>query len=743
MRIFNSLSPKDKVAVHSYISEHVSDIENSGDEDQGQSPMLPPASSRRGDETTTKGLVRAFHQGGVFSSISMRSSEHTGRNKRPIALSKVAKRNMRSSEHDVDGKLSITSDEVVGQRSSELVKYNSCPSTTGNSLQSSEHADHSGSLDLISTPASTKVPSLVPVSIKRGRDSSDRSSGKKKVKIARDLDEPLPKMPDMDSNISLRPGNAFKGPNMSTTTKTVSPVVEIMNNDAWLSSWLGDTWLSERNQNDTDSEDDIPSREANTRYNNGNSNGKKAKNTSLAHTTSTGDQTTQVVSPHKTGLSTSTGASKLTYAATVRINTPPVSPNSASPCPTIPGPHPHQSTSITAQQGSVSQSANKQSAVQPATIPRPGPTTSGKAADKKKRKKKKGSSKVASAAAGASNGAEQSVGTKVSASAKENGASTQQAGAKKTAHTQGTQSSVGSTGKTTGRPRALFVEGLTTTEARSEASIRKCIKVITGFEIKTTGNGNILIIPGSHEVYSKLLKPENQLGITIRPTRPLKRQDPTQQQTKPSVVAIRVPTNITEDQVVSATGFRAKRFISRTTKLPTQKVRIWPANKADLDALLKNGIKVNDSVFRCEPYKPTSTVLQCFNCQAFGHHSSTCPTKDRSTCSKCAGPHRRANCTSATQHCANCQESHPSTYKGCTVAKDASDKKATEGLTYAQALTKGNEIEAIRLARVLTQVLTELNIAGSDKQQVSQVVTRCINTQYKSSLHSQAIHASI
>lgn len=74
------------------------------------------------------------------------------------------------------------------------------------------------------------------------------------------------------------------------------------------------------------------------------------------------------------------------------------------------------------------------------------------------------------------------------------------------------------------------------------------------------------------------------------------------------------------------------------------------------------------------PYKKKE-ILQCKRCQRFGHSKNQCYRPFR--CVKCGDDHPTTTClkkpdTEAT--CANCQEKHPASYKGCKTYKQYKDK---------------------------------------------------------------------
>lgn len=74
------------------------------------------------------------------------------------------------------------------------------------------------------------------------------------------------------------------------------------------------------------------------------------------------------------------------------------------------------------------------------------------------------------------------------------------------------------------------------------------------------------------------------------------------------------------------------------------------------------------------PYKKTE-IMQCKRCQRFGHTKNQCFRPFR--CVKCGNDHPTTQCTKTPDTdatCANCQEKHPASYKGCTKYKQYREK---------------------------------------------------------------------
>lgn len=90
-----------------------------------------------------------------------------------------------------------------------------------------------------------------------------------------------------------------------------------------------------------------------------------------------------------------------------------------------------------------------------------------------------------------------------------------------------------------------------------------------------------------------------------------------------------------------------------------------------------------------EKLKSSNYVLQCYNCQNFGHSSSTCNMASR--CVKCDKTHQRGECQVKKDinmpTCCNCKGPHPANYKKCpkALAFLAHRKEAKEKLNLVAA----------------------------------------------------------
>lgn len=96
--------------------------------------------------------------------------------------------------------------------------------------------------------------------------------------------------------------------------------------------------------------------------------------------------------------------------------------------------------------------------------------------------------------------------------------------------------------------------------------------------------------------------------------------------------------------------------------------------------------------YAVRPYVPPP--LRCYKCQKFGHVAAVCRGKQR--CARCGGEHEYGKCGQGVNpKCCNCGGEHSAGYGGCQVRKKAvkvQNVRMTEGITYAEALKKVNQI---------------------------------------------------
>ena len=129
---------------------------------------------------------------------------------------------------------------------------------------------------------------------------------------------------------------------------------------------------------------------------------------------------------------------------------------------------------------------------------------------------------------------------------------------------------------------------------------------------------------------------------------------------------------------------------------------------------------------------------RCFNCQLFGHNSNSC--RGKTTCARCTQNHKTEDCklpkyqdnqvnNPQPYKCRNCNEQHPSGFRGCTAyvkAQIITEIKTTNRISYAEAINKYKEASQPRAtASESDDTLTKTT--STIKQQIQHTRTHSSN----------------
>ena len=141
-----------------------------------------------------------------------------------------------------------------------------------------------------------------------------------------------------------------------------------------------------------------------------------------------------------------------------------------------------------------------------------------------------------------------------------------------------------------------------------------------------------------------------------------------------SLVVKGVPTDITVSEFKEFLDLN-KISYAKAEQLKSQKdSRVLPmfqleiTDPAEAEALLSQNLACNVTriVYRVEEFRAPVLVMQCYNCQCFGHSAKTCRSKQK--CLLCGENHSHKGCPSRESRkptCANCNGPHVASYKGC------------------------------------------------------------------------------
>lgn len=157
------------------------------------------------------------------------------------------------------------------------------------------------------------------------------------------------------------------------------------------------------------------------------------------------------------------------------------------------------------------------------------------------------------------------------------------------------------------------------------------------------------------------LRQERALRVVIRNLHPSTPAEVIEDELRSSGFKVRQITNVLKDNKDNP-GSKNK------IPLPLFFVDLEPSPGIekiyDINRLYHTCVKVE------KPY-PKREIVQCHNCQAYGHTKRYCHHLPR--CVKCGEQHKSGECTRPKQTpavCALCLEGHPASYKGCQVYKN-------------------------------------------------------------------------
>ena len=138
-----------------------------------------------------------------------------------------------------------------------------------------------------------------------------------------------------------------------------------------------------------------------------------------------------------------------------------------------------------------------------------------------------------------------------------------------------------------------------------------------------------------------------------------------------------VPTEVTNDGFKQILGHnkiqhaKAERMKSRRDGRSLQMFQIELSDPAEVEAIISNKITCpqTEIIFKVEEFRAPISVLQCYNCQNFGHSAKNCKAKIK--CVICGEGHSHKECPNREKQpkCANCKGPHVANYKGCPAYK--------------------------------------------------------------------------
>ena len=215
--------------------------------------------------------------------------------------------------------------------------------------------------------------------------------------------------------------------------------------------------------------------------------------------------------------------------------------------------------------------------------------------------------------------------------------------------------------------------------------IKKVIdSVVVPRDVKTLGNGSLLIEVGKKAYADNLLKMKTFFNIKIK-AYAHKTMNSSRGVVRSSALSLCTLEELTTN--LSNQGVTDVRRISikRNDESILTNTYIMTFNKPKTPTELKIGYQV----VKVDVYIPNP--LRCYKCQKFGHHESRCTRQ--AICKRCGenDPVHEEKTCDKDLHCVNCGEAHSADSKSCRVwkkEKEISRVKCTENISFPEARKK-------------------------------------------------------
>lgn len=296
----------------------------------------------------------------------------------------------------------------------------------------------------------------------------------------------------------------------------------------------------------------------------------------------------------------------------------------------------------------------------------------------------------------------------------------------------------------------ILVKNIDQKYQKDKKNLKEALKDIDSkhFNVVFTKAGNMLIFCKSHVIQEQIFKNEKRFGESSM----IKLSDNTQ--TDQAIVIKGINFNYAQQFVEELKEYGINSIIEmksfKNPKKPLNVVKATYESYEEIEDILNAGeIKINYEIFSIEPFKKREHIIQCYNCQGFGHKAGSCHNKAK--CSRCGQPgHNYKDCKlpkEAKSNCANCHGDHSSGYAGCKKFKEALAKKKLSkdgssvqaGRSYSDAI-KGTEISQesnimeaafIQIANITEKFTQAVNDLTNKITEVNSNIIQLIETRHK------------
>ena len=203
------------------------------------------------------------------------------------------------------------------------------------------------------------------------------------------------------------------------------------------------------------------------------------------------------------------------------------------------------------------------------------------------------------------------------------------------------------------------------------------------------------------------------------------------------VVAIGVHQTISEDDIKTELAKNNVK-INKVQRLrfngqPTRKVVIQFENEQDMKIALYSGIYFGRIRIRCESYRTTPQVTQCYKCQGFNHIAKDC--KNAQKCVRCAGSHKSTECPDKNKDslklkCSNCNGEHVASSKECPKFRDQIKVQADKAKARQEKLQNNSVVRGITFSNMVQNKTEKVQSVLAEKIQNKKKRNRIRNRQH-------------
>ena len=193
------------------------------------------------------------------------------------------------------------------------------------------------------------------------------------------------------------------------------------------------------------------------------------------------------------------------------------------------------------------------------------------------------------------------------------------------------------------------------------------------------------------------------------------------------VVAVGVHQTISGKEIIDELD-KSNVKVNKVTRLkfkgaPTNKVIIEFDQEQDMKIALFNGIYFGRIRIRCETFRPTPQVTQCYQCQGFNHVAKDC--KNQVKCLRCAGSHKSADCPNKNRDnlvvkCTNCKGDHASVSKDCPKFKEQLKIQTEKAKTRQEKVQNSLVVRGITFSNIVKNNSEKVESALTEKIQTNQ-----------------------